>query len=106
MRPFFFQNLPFLTTLNLILSYFLFVKIDAICRDGLMNIKLLSLCFFAAIVLSACEGGKMQKMSNQELAAKSDACVQGNPTSPGKVTACENVKKECERRRKEGNFAC
>ncbi|SMF24739.1 hypothetical protein SAMN02745866_01622 [Alteromonadaceae bacterium Bs31] len=56
-------------------------------------------------LLLACEG-KMQKMSNQELAAKNDECVQKNPTSPGKVTACENIRKECERRRKEGNFAC
>ncbi|MFT5084653.1 MAG: hypothetical protein ACI9Y1_002708, partial [Lentisphaeria bacterium] len=30
----------------------------------------------------------------------------GNPTSPGRVTACENIRKECERRRKDGNFAC
>lgn len=45
-------------------------------------------------------------MSNQELAAKNDECVRGNPTSPGKVTACENIKKECARRREEGNFAC
>lgn len=55
--------------------------------------------------LVACEGG-MKGMSNQELAGKRDACLQNNPTSPGKVTACENIRKECERRRKEGNFAC
>ena len=57
------------------------------------------------LLLSACDGG-LKGLSNQELAAKSDACIQGNPTSPGKVTACENIKKECERRRKDGNFAC
>ncbi|TVZ42076.1 hypothetical protein P886_1430 [Alteromonadaceae bacterium 2753L.S.0a.02] len=55
--------------------------------------------------LTACEGG-LRSLSNQELAAKRDACVVGNPTSPGKVTACENIRKECERRRKDGNFAC
>lgn len=55
--------------------------------------------------LVACEGG-LKSMSNQELAAKNDECVRGNPTSPGKVTACENIKKECARRREEGNFAC
>ena len=63
---------------------------------------MVSLC---AVLLLACEGG-MKGMSNQELAMKNDECVQGNPTSPGKVTACENIRKECERRRKEGNFAC
>ncbi len=60
----------------------------------------------SSLALAACEGGKMQKMSNDELAARMDECVAGNPTSPGKVTACENVRKECERRRKEGNYAC
>ncbi len=57
------------------------------------------------ILLIAC-GSKWEAMSNQELAMKNDECVQGNPTSPGKVTACENIRKECERRRGEGNFAC
>ncbi|MFL0811007.1 MAG: hypothetical protein K6L76_11380 [Agarilytica sp.] len=62
---------------------------------------------FATVLLliSACDGG-MKGMSNQELAGKRDACLQNNPTSPGRVTACENIRKECERRRKEGNFAC
>ncbi len=66
----------------------------------------LRLCLlFSILSLWACEGG-MKSMSNQELAAKSDECIQRNPTAPGKVTACENIRKECERRRKEGNFAC
>ncbi|VUD67607.1 hypothetical protein TDB9533_03880 [Thalassocella blandensis] len=60
---------------------------------------------FTVTTLMACEGG-MKSMSNQELAMKNDECVQGNPTSPGKVTACENIRKECERRREDGNFAC
>ncbi|WNO09076.1 hypothetical protein [Teredinibacter sp. KSP-S5-2] len=59
----------------------------------------------SSLILLGCEGG-IRGMSNQELAAKREACIQGNPTSPGKVTACENIRKECERRRKEGNFAC
>ena len=57
------------------------------------------------LVLHACDGG-LKGLSNQELAAKNDECVQGNPTAPGKVTACENIRKECERRRKEGNYSC
>lgn len=64
------------------------------------------LCVLCAVLLiSACEG-KMGKMSNQELVEKRDECVRGNPTSPGRVTACENIRKECEKRRKEGNYAC
>lgn len=57
------------------------------------------------LILSACEG-KMQKMSNQELAEKRTECVRKNPTSPGRVTACENMRKECEARRKKGVYAC
>ncbi len=71
-----------------------------------MTIRLLILFILVSLGLVACDGGKMQKMSNQDLAAKNEECVQGNPTSPGKVTACENVRKECERRRKEGNYTC
>jgi len=48
-----------------------------------------------ALLFTACEG-KMQKMSNAELAEKRADCVRNNPTSPGRVTACENIRKECE----------
>ncbi|MBX2849702.1 MAG: hypothetical protein KTR16_15370 [Acidiferrobacterales bacterium] len=55
------------------------------------------------VSLSSCEG-KMQKMSNQELSEKRSQCLINNPTSPGRVTACENIRKECEARRKAGTF--
>lgn len=71
-----------------------------------MMIKHFLIVLVGCVALCACDGGKMQKMSNQELAAKNEECVQGNPTSPGKVTACENIRKECERRRGEGNYTC
>jgi len=58
-----------------------------------------------ALVIGACEN-KWSQMSNQELAEKNAECVRGNPTAPGKVTACENIRKECERRRSEGNYSC
>jgi len=69
------------------------------------TVLFLCITWGAALALSAC-GDKFKSMSNQELAAKSDECVRTNPTSPGKVTACENVRKECERRRKDKNYAC
>lgn len=65
----------------------------------------LSILLATLMLLLGCEG-KLQGLTNQELAAKWDACVQGNPTAPGKATACENIRKECERRRKDGNYAC
>ena len=70
-----------------------------------MYVRILSiLCLLMGIC--ACGEGKMQAMSNQELAAKRDECVRKNPTSPGRVTACENIREECEKRRKKGNYAC
>ena len=69
------------------------------------TIKLSILALLTVVSLSACKGG-LKDLSNQELAAKADECVQGNPTSPGRVTACENIKSECARRREQGNFAC
>ena len=64
-----------------------------------------SMTVLLLVGLSACEG-KMQKMTNSELAEKRAECVRKNPTSPGRVTACENIRKECEARREKGNFAC
>lgn len=65
---------------------------------------LLILSFSAAV--SACGGGKLGGLENGELAVKRDECVRQNPTSPGRVTACENIREECERRRKDGIYAC
>lgn len=62
-----------------------------------------SLTFVFCFILQACEG-KMQKMSNQELSEKRSQCLLNNPTSPGRVTACENIRKECEARRKAKTF--
>lgn len=57
-------------------------------------------------LLGACGSGGLGGLENAELAAKRDECVRNNPTSPGRVTACENIRKECERRREDGNYAC
>jgi uncharacterized protein YcfL len=69
--------------------------------------KSISCLILTLFLVVACEGNsKMKKMSNSELVSKRDECLRTNPTSPGKVTACENIRKECERRRKERNYAC
>ncbi len=70
-----------------------------------MNVGKIFCVVLTAVLLLAC-GSKLKGLDNTELAAKRDECIQQNPTSPGRVTACENIKKECERRRKEGNYAC
>ncbi len=59
------------------------------------------------IAVCSCEGNaKMKNMSNADLSNKHDTCIRKNPSSPGRATACENIRKECERRSKEGNYAC
>ena len=69
--------------------------------------RLLTASIFFTVFLCACEGNsKMRGLTNGELVGKRDDCLRNNPTSPGKVTACENIRKECERRREEGNYAC
>ena len=67
--------------------------------------KKLAIAMVTLMFVTACEGG-LSGLSNQELAAKSDECIQNNPTAPGKATACENIRKECEKRRKDGIYAC
>ncbi len=58
-------------------------------------------------LVAACEGsGTLREMSDSELSSKRDRCLRNDPTAPGQVTACENIRKECERRRAQGNFAC
>lgn len=67
------------------------------------GVSVLAICSF----LAACGGGGgMQGMSDDELAEKWDGCLGVEQKSPGKATACENLRKECERRRKEGHYVC
>ncbi len=72
-------------------SYFVFNKIIFI--------------LFLSAVLSGCKNG-ISDLSHQELASKNDQCVTNEPTAPGRVTACENIKKECLKRRKQGVHFC
>ena len=57
--------------------------------------------------LSGCGGSKMEGMSDDELAAKYGQCLDKQPTAPGHVQACENMRRECERRRTElAKYVC
>lgn len=69
------------------------------------SLRIVIVSFVLPLLLAGC-GSKWKNMTNQELAAKHDECLRVNPTAPGMVTACENIRKECARRRSEGNFAC
>lgn len=59
-----------------------------------------------AAVLSGCGGSKMQGLSDDALAEKYGECLDKQPTAPGRVQACENMRRECERRRMEGKYVC
>ncbi|WP_053981678.1 hypothetical protein [Marinagarivorans algicola] len=70
------------------------------------HFALLTTVMTSCIAISACGKGSLAELDNIEIAAKHDECVRKAPTSPGRVTACENIRKECESRRKKGNYAC
>lgn len=70
--------------------------------------QILTLMLIIALAVIACKPGqpRLRDLTNQELVGRRTECIRVNPTSPGMVTACENIRKECERRRKKGNYAC
>lgn len=60
-----------------------------------------------AALLAACEPSRIEQMSDYELSERYDYCLDRKPTAPGKATACENLRRECERRRLElGSYVC
>lgn len=58
--------------------------------------------------LSACDNdSKIRTMDDYDLAQRYGHCLDKKPTAPGKAQACENLRKECERRKQElGSFVC
>lgn len=72
-----------------------------------MTFLRLPLGLLCATFLAACEPSRIEQMSDYELSERYDYCLDRKPTAPGKATACENLRRECERRRKElGSFVC
>ncbi|MDN3637956.1 hypothetical protein QWY82_03945 [Simiduia curdlanivorans] len=60
-----------------------------------------------ALLLVACEPSRIERMSDFELSERYDYCLEKKPTAPGKATACENLRRECERRKRElGSYVC
>lgn len=62
----------------------------------------------SALLLMACEGDTtLTRMSDYDLAERYGFCLDREPTAPGKAQACENLRRECERRKKElGSYIC
>ncbi len=60
-----------------------------------------------AAMLFACGDSKLAKMDDYDLSESYGQCLDRKPTSPGKVQACENLRKECEQRKQDrGYFIC
>lgn len=60
----------------------------------------------AVFALNGCGPSKMEAMEDHVLDTKYAYCLDRQPTSPGKATACENLRKECERRARNGRYVC
>ena len=67
--------------------------------------KTLVLSLLTIGLLSGC-GSKLADVSDNELADQMHACRTDQDPSPGRAIACDNYKRECDRRRKEGRFVC
>ncbi len=58
-------------------------------------------------ILTGCSGSQMDRLSDEVLAQKYGECLDRQPTSPGGVQACENLRRECDRRRTDlGKYIC
>ncbi|MEJ2419976.1 MAG: hypothetical protein P8Y45_24285 [Exilibacterium sp.] len=69
--------------------------------------RLLCVICAAAMFAGCGKSSKIRSMPDAELAQKYAQCLDNAPTAPGKATACENLRKECERRREEQtSFVC
>lgn len=71
-----------------------------------MKIRLLTLIMGAFLLTAACSnGGKLGKNSNEEILAKYQTCADSEPTGTYAMT-CNNIVKECERRKSKGANVC
>ncbi|MBR9909925.1 MAG: hypothetical protein GYB33_06170 [Gammaproteobacteria bacterium] len=61
-----------------------------------------------AVFLVGCErDSKFRKMPDYDLSQRYGECLDRKPTAPGQAQVCENLRKECERRKAElGSFIC
>ena len=66
--------------------------------------KLMALVL-AGGLLTACEN-KLEAIPDDELADTMHECRTVNDQSPGMAIKCDNIARECSRRRDEGKFVC
>lgn len=66
----------------------------------------LVIAFTVPVLLAGCGKSGLSDMSDFDLEQKYGYCLDHQPTAPGKATACENLRKECEIRASNDNFVC
>ena len=67
--------------------------------------KFRRLTFALGLLAAAGCGSQMEDISDAELQEKVYEC-RSSSLSPGMAIACDNFRRECERRRSEGRFVC
>lgn len=63
------------------------------------------ICFFGAVSLLGC-GNNFADMEGSELRERAYNCVIESSSSAAQSQVCENIKRECLRRQKAGQFDC
>ena len=73
-----------------------------------MNYKIVVSLVISAALLAGCDmfGGPSADLSNKELRAKWKRCKANPSPSRTAVLACENFKRECDRRKSNGEHVC
>ena len=67
--------------------------------------KLLSIVVASTVFVAGCDN-KMSGLSDEDLADSMHDCGVNQNQSPGMAIKCDNIERECKRRRDEGRFVC
>ena len=59
----------------------------------------------SCLIVSACES-PLKDLPDNDLADQMYACTVSNEQTPGFAIRCDNLTRECERRRDEGRYVC
>lgn len=67
---------------------------------------LFAVSLVALLALSGCGNKKFEAIPDDELADSMHDCRMSQDQSPGMAIRCDNIERECERRRDDGRYVC
>ena len=67
---------------------------------------LTAVSFVALFVVAGCGNKKFEAIPDQELADSMHDCRMSQDQSPGMAIRCDNIERECQRRREDGRYVC